>query len=74
MDGYLNIYGNGAVTSLDGLNALTSVVGGVHIYENAALPDCEACDLLDQLATAPVPIDVHDNQSDACTPVPANCP
>jgi hypothetical protein len=41
---------------------------------NAALPDCEACDLLDQLTSAPFSTNIHDNLSDSCTPVPANCP
>jgi len=44
------------------------------ITENLFLPDCEACDLLDQLTTGPASIDVHDNLDDTCTPVPTNCP
>lgn len=48
--------------------------GYLYITWNAVLPDCEMCDLLDQLATVPSTIDVYDNLDDICTPVPANCP
>ncbi len=41
---------------------------------NGSLPDCEACEVLDQLTSGPTSIDVHDNLDDLCTPVPANCP
>ena len=47
---------------------------GINIEYNYALPDCEACDLLDQLTSGPSAIDVHNNLDDACTPVPVNCP
>ena len=40
---------------------------------NSALPDCEVCDLLDQLTVESGGIDVHDNLADTCTPVPAGC-
>jgi hypothetical protein len=43
-------------------------------WGNDILPDCEVCDLLEQLDSAPDPIDVSDNLDDACTPVPDNCP
>ena len=48
--------------------------GILWIYSNEVLPDCEVCDLLDQLTTTPAPIDVHDNLDDSCTPVPVGCP
>ena len=42
---------------------------------NDILPDCEACDLLDQLQFSPGPgmMIVFDNLDDSCTPVPDNC-
>jgi len=48
--------------------------GILWVYSNEVLPDCEVCDLLDQITTAPSPIDVDDNFDDTCTPVPAGCP
>jgi hypothetical protein len=50
------------------------LVGDLLVYYNVALADCEMCDLLDQLTAGPGAIDVHDNLSDSCTPVPDNCP
>jgi hypothetical protein len=70
----LQIIDNDALTSLDGLSSLTAVGLGYETTNNLALPDCESCDLLDQLTTEPPSIDVHDNLDDACTPVPDNCP
>ena len=69
----LDIEFNYALTNLDGLSSLTSVGWILHIEKNYALPDCETCDLLDQLTTGPSSIDVHNNLTDTCTPVPANC-
>jgi len=74
VDGDLGIGSNEALTSLDGLSVLTSVGGGLGIFSNHVLPDCEVCDLLDQLVSGPNEIDVDDNLDDSCTPVPANCP
>jgi len=74
INGWLEILFNAALTNLDGLSALTSVSNDLYISDNTVLPDCEACDLLDQLTTAPFLIDVHDNLDDSCTPVPAGCP
>ena len=74
VDGYLNIFGNNELTDLDGLNGLTSVTnGGVHIYFNASLPDCEACSFLSQLNTTPDPTDIHHNLEDDCSPAPDGC-
>jgi hypothetical protein len=56
------------------LSGVTSVGGELGIGWNQVLPDCEACDLLDQLTTAPYLITVFDNLDDSCTPVPSNCP
>ena len=72
--GWLEICDNTALTNLDGLSNLTSVDGDLEIYYNTVLPDCEVCDLLDQLTTVPATIYVEDNFDDTCTPVPANCP
>ena len=54
--------------------SLTEVAANVEVTDNIALPDCEVCDFLDQLSSVPDVIDVHDNVSDSCTPVPDNCP
>ena len=70
----LQIRYNGALTNLDGLSALTSVSDEFWIHYNDILPDCEACDLLDQLTTASTSIEVLANLDDDCTPVPTNCP
>ena len=80
--GGLLIEGNAALKNLDGLSALTSIfiyMGDEPwdffvIHDNDILPDCEACELLDQLVSEPTVIDVHDNLDDSCTPVPGNCP
>ena len=69
-----HIYWDDALTTLDGLNGLTSVGGYLRIFYNGVLPDCEVCDLLDQLTSWPIGINVYDNLDDACTPVPAGCP
>ena len=52
----------------------TRVSEFLNISDNNTLPDCEACDLLDQLISVPVAIDVYYNLDDTCTPVPDNCP
>ena len=72
----LEIAGNHVLTELDGLSALTSVGDNLWIDQNSVLPDCEVCELLDQLTTGPSPSEmcVEDNLADTCTPVPANCP
>ena len=70
----LQIRYNGALTNLDGLSALTSVSDEFWIHYNDILPDCEACEVLDQITSGPVSIDVYDNLDDLCTPVPASCP
>ena len=68
------IQNNDALTNLDGLSALTTFDGDFLIQHNDALPDCEMCDLLDQLTSTPNWTYVHDNLDDACTPVPGSCP
>ncbi len=72
--GYLWIEFNASLTNLDGMSALTSVGGYLEISVNDILPDCEVCDLLDQLTDEPFYVTVNDNLDDSCTPVPANCP
>ena len=74
LGGGLSINNNAALANLDGLGTLMSVNWDVTVFDNDALPDCEVCDLLDQFTSAPSWTDVHDNLSDACTPVPDNCP
>ena len=71
---YLAICGNTNLTNLDGLSALTMLGFEFWIYDNDILPDCEVCDLLDQLTSGPTSISVHNNMDDTCTPVPSNCP
>ena len=68
------IQSNAVLTSLNGLSALTSVGDAFEFYLNDILPDCEVCELLDQITSGPLSIDVHDNLDDTCTPVPAGCP
>ena len=43
-------------------------------FLNGSLPYCEICELLDQLTSGPVILDVSDNLEDFCWPFPANCP
>jgi len=76
----LRITGNATLTNLDGLSGLTyigegtSASKGLDVRGNPALPDCEICDLLEQLTTGDVMVDVGDNLDDTCTPVPDGCP
>ena len=66
---------NDGLTSLDGLSGITVVDGDMWICGNDVLPDCEVCDLLDQLTSGPAWLDdVTGNLDDTCTPVPDNCP
>jgi len=46
----------------------------LNVEFNPLLPDCEVCELLDQLTSGPASITVGDNLDDACTPVPTGCP
>jgi hypothetical protein len=69
----LRMFLNDSLTNLDGLSSLTSL-NYFEIWGHAQLPDCEACELLEQLTNDPMSIDVHDNLDDDCTPVPDNCP
>jgi hypothetical protein len=69
----LEIQDNDALTNLAGLSALTDLVT-LNVIDNIALPDCEACELLDQLTEEPWETSVYDNLEDSCTPVPDNCP
>ena len=69
---YLKISFNESLTSLDGGDL--EWVPNLTIMGNTALPDCEACELLDQFSELPIYVIVHDNLDDSCTPVPDNCP
>lgn len=71
---YLLVADNDGLATLDGLDALTEVGWSLGVRYNAALPDCEVCELIDQLSSLPDPTDVYDNLDDSCTPVPTNCP
>jgi hypothetical protein len=71
--GHLLIIGNPVLDDLNGMSALT-IVEDLAINTNEELPDCEVCDILDQLLGVPDTIDVHDNLADDCTPVPNGCP
>ncbi len=62
------------LTNLDGFGGITSVGGYLDVLENSTLPDCEVCELLDQLTSGPTSIYVGGNINDSCTPVPASCP
>ncbi len=65
---------NAVLTNLDGLGGITSIGGIYSISDNDILPDCEACEVLDQLTSVPIVINVFDNLNDSCTPVPYSCP
>ena len=53
LGGALHIEYNLALTNLDGPSALTSVGDYFSVFFNDVLPDCEVCELLDQLTTGP---------------------
>ena len=72
--GYLSITGNNSLANIEGLSALTTVGEYIDFYGNIAIPDCEVCDLLDQITSGPSYIDVENNLNDSCTPVPGSCP
>ena len=66
MIGTLFIVDNAALTNLDGLQALTSAVDGpLEIGNNPDLPQCEACDLVDQLIDFEA-FNFYGNQPDTC--------
>jgi hypothetical protein len=70
----LKVNDNGLLLDIDGLSGITSIEGDLEIRDNDILPDCEACDLIEQLTSGPASIDVQYNLDDSCTPVPGNCP
>jgi hypothetical protein len=72
--GSVSIQNHPQLQNLDGLANVETIGSEVRAGGNSALPDCEVCELLDQLTTEPTAIDVSDNLDDACTPVPDNCP
>jgi hypothetical protein len=65
--GNLIIGTNDALTSLNGLSNLTSVGGDLDVSSNTALPQCEVCDLLDQLVEFSGNFSSRDNLPDTCT-------
>jgi hypothetical protein len=69
----LYIHDNDNLADLSGLENLESIDGDLWIFNNPVLPDCEACDLLDQLGETPEILKVHNNLDDACAPVPEGC-
>jgi hypothetical protein len=62
---YLFVQGNGALASL-GLSDL-AVCSNLTIVSNPVLPQCQACDLLDQLVEPPVSFNFWDNEPDSCS-------
>ncbi len=72
--GEVTIQGNSELTSLDGLRSLTRIFTHVQIYGNERLPDCEVCQMLEQLTSSPTTIGASGNLDDTCTPVPDSCP
>jgi len=64
----LVVWSNPALQSLDGLSSLTSIGYGygVDVADNASLPQCEVCELLDQLDPYAGTFDSWGNQPDTC--------
>jgi hypothetical protein len=56
---------NTALSSL-GLDSLTTVGGVFCIQNNNLLPQCEACDLLDQLVGFTGTVNIKNNQMEVC--------
>lgn len=74
-DRALSISGNEDLVNLDALTGIWLNDGGaVKANSNPSLPDCEVCELLDQIASDPSDIYVSGNLWDGCTPVPYDCP
>lgn len=63
--GNLVIDTNNALINLGGLNDLVSVGGAISIIQNPNLPQCEACDLVEQVGGDPEGI--NGNQQDTCS-------
>ena len=72
--GTLQIEYNTYLADMTGLFSLDSVGGELNVFFNDSLPDCEVCDLLEQITDGPTATQAHDNIDDECTPVPDNCP
>lgn len=64
--GDLRIRGNTELISLSGLTSLTTVGGMFTVSKNTDLPQCEACNLLDNLVGFAGIIDVKENKPDYC--------
>ena len=70
---FLGIDHNDALMNLDGLSGLTSLGslgysgGSLFVLNNTILPQCEACDLLDQLVDFTGYFYCSGNQADTCT-------
>jgi len=61
------IHSNEVLTDVTGLESLTSVGGTFfQIYNNIQLPQCEACNVLDQLVGFTGSVSVYGNQADTC--------
>jgi len=78
VDGSLSVKNTENLTNLDGFASLISVGASspdavLRVSEMDTLPDCEVCDLLEQLTFVPDEIHVWNNLDDACTPVPDDC-
>ena len=76
----MEICGKNALTNLDGLSGITAITSGTimepysRVCDNAVLPDCEVCELMDQLTSGTELLEIYGNLDDTCTPVPDNCP
>jgi hypothetical protein len=63
----LGIINNDSLADLDGFGALATVGGDLQIGNNASLPQCKACDLLEQLVDFTGMFVSSGNQADDCT-------
>jgi hypothetical protein len=69
----LSIRNNDDLATLDGLASVTTAPS-VGVVDNAALPYCEVCDLLDQLTAEPDYVTASGNLADDCWTTELTCP
>jgi hypothetical protein len=63
---YLSVSSNPDLVSLE-MSALTTVGGSLRIAENPNLPQCEACEILEQLGSFTGELSFHGNKPDECS-------
>jgi hypothetical protein len=63
---FLDIKDNQVLASM-GMPSLTAVGSRLYIYDNPSLPQCEACEILEQLDSFPGDFFFHGNKPDECT-------